>query len=271
MAAVGSLALDLSGIARRRRRQRAIIIVAISVTFLASAGYWLDNSGVLGTTITPVAGSTGGAVAITSSSTLSGQITRGGNLTVGVPVSRIIVAKSYLDNTTTGQNIRISLAWTNASTATLHGNDIVSMGLWYPVSTSSTGSCHTGTLFVADSTVALGATGGVCVEPDIAATGSSSVDTALGDPQRGTLILSKSQIGGFLVPGTGLSSSIALCTADASQTTWCQPPNVGDQSGDTNRTLYVLAQVVNNGGNVPPGQQPSPGDFTFFTSVKAIS
>lgn len=270
MSEVRALAIDYTGIAGRRRRQRTIVAVAIGVAFLASSGYWLDNSGILGTTILPVAGSSGGAVANVSSSSLDGTVTRSGTTTVGVPVSRIIVAKSYLDNSTTGQNIKVSVAWTNASTATLHGNDVVSIGLWYPVSTSTTGSCHNGTLFVADNQVTGGPTG-VCVLPDTAATGGYNVDTASTSAQQGTLILSKASIGGYLVPGTGQPSTIALCAADASQSTWCQPPGVGDQSLDTNRTLYVLAQVVNNGGNVPPGQQPSPGDFSFFTTVKAIT
>ena len=271
MSEVRALAIDFTRIERRRKRQRAIVATAIGVTFLTSSGYWLSNSGVLGTTIIPVAGaSSTGSVALVSSTTLNGVVTRGGNLTVGVPVSRIIVAKSYLDNTTTGQNIRISLAWTNAATAVLHGNDIVSLGLWYPVSTSATGSCHSGSLYVADSGVTGGATG-VCVLPDTAATGGTNVDIANGSSQQGSLILSKASISGYLVPGTGQPSTIALCVADTSQSTWCQPPGVGDQSTDTNRTLYVLAQVVNHGGNVPPGQQPSPGDFSFFTNVKAIT
>ncbi|HUY42365.1 MAG TPA: hypothetical protein VMU98_01230 [Acidimicrobiales bacterium] len=269
MTVTGSLGLDFNALARRRRRQRAITVVAIGVIFLTSAGYWLGNSGVLGTTITPLAGTTNGAVASVSSSTLSGSVTQSGHLTKGVPVSRITVATSYLDNATSGKNIKITLAWTNAMTATLHGNDLVSVGLWYPVSTSSNGSCHSGTLYVADSGVSGGPTG-VCVVQDTAATGSSNVDTASGDAQQGSLMLSKAQIGGYLLPGTGFSGTIALCTADVAQSTWCQPPGIGDQSGNTNRSLYVLAQVVNNGGNVPPGQQPSPGDFAFYTGVNAI-
>ncbi|HVB50740.1 MAG TPA: hypothetical protein VND89_03230 [Acidimicrobiales bacterium] len=286
MSDVRTLAIDFTGIARRRRRRRAIIAVAVGVTFLASSGYWLDNSGVLGTTITPLAGaSPTGSVATVSWSSLTGQVTSGGVLTVGVPVSRIVVAKSYLNNTTTGQNIRIDLAWTNASTSVLHGNDIVALGLWYPVSTTtSSGSCGaTGALFVADTdtqaTTTVGAGGGVCALPDTAATGGLNVDTSTvtSDLQRGMLILSKASIGGYLMPGKAPPSTIGVCLPDAGQSTWawCQPPGVGDQGTATipitNATLYVLAQVVNNGGQVPPGQQVVPGTFNFFTSVKAIS
>lgn len=273
MSEVRTLAIDFTKVSRRRRHQRAIIVAAIGVTLLASSGYWLGNSGILGTKIQPLpGGAASGNVATISSSTLIGSVTRNGVLTYGVPVSRIIVAKSYAD-ASTGQTIKINLAWTNASTATLNGNDIVALGLFYPVSTS-TGTCHLGTLFVSDSSTVptLGTGGGVCVAPDTAATGGYNVDTSAGSAQQGMAILSHTDISGYLKPGTTPPSTLAICAADTSTSaTWCQPPGVGDQSGSTNVAMYVLAQVVNNGGNVPPGSQPAPGAFTFLTSVKAIA
>ena len=242
--------------------------IMLGVAFVASTTAWLASSGSIGTNIVPVPGATStGQIALIGSGTLSGQILSGGHLTAGVPVSRAIVAASYVDNLATNRNVRFSVAWTNAVQATLHGNDVIAVGLAYPVA-ESTGTCSTG-YYVADSQVTSSGdvNTGVCVVVDSAATGRN-VDLSSSSGQQGMAILGKYAPGGSLVPGTAPPASVGLCTTTIGS--WCQPHNVGDQTGSTNVTYYLIAQVVNNGGNIPYGDQPTPGAFQFFVAAKAM-
>jgi hypothetical protein len=268
IAANRSLESVLHASSVRHRRHVAMISVTLAVGLIAAAASWLATSGVLSTNIQPIAGSaSNGQIADINSTTLTGQVVSGGHLTVGVPVSRVVAASSYVDNTTTHNNVLFSVSWANAVQATLHGNDLIAVGLGIPVSDSS-GTCSGSALYVADSQVTTNGTG-VCVLVDTAATGPNVV-TSSGSAQQGMLLLQKSLPGGSLTPGTTPPASVPLCTT--SVVTWCQPVGVGDQTvgGTTNVTFYLVAQVVNNGGHVPPGQQPSPGNFQFFVAAKAI-
>ena len=252
----------------RHRRHVVVISVTLAVGLIASAASWLATSGVLSTNIQPIAGSTSnGQIANINSTTLTGQVVSTGHLTVGVPVSRVVVASSYVDNTTTHHNVLFSVSWTNPVQYPLNGNDLIAVGLGIPVSDSS-GACTSPALYVADSQVTTNGTG-VCVLVDTAATGRNVV-TSSGSGQQGMSLLENSVTGGSLMPGTTPPASVPLCTNSA--VTWCQPVGVGNQtaSGTTNVTYYLVAQVVNNGGNVPPGQQPSPGHFQFFVAARAI-
>jgi hypothetical protein len=251
----------------RHRRRVTVLSVALGVGLIASAVSWLGASGVLSTNIQPIVGSSStGQIATITSATLNGQVTATGHTTVGVPVSRAVVVSSYVNNTTTHHNVLFSVSWTNAVQATLHGNDVIAVGLGYPVSESS-GTCTSPALYVADSQIV--AHSGVCVLVDPSTAGRNVV-TSSGSGQQGMMILQKSSPGGSLAPGTAPPASVPLCTT--SVVTWCQPHNVGDQtvSGTTNVTYYFVAQVVNNGGHVPPGSQPSPGSFQFFVAARAM-
>jgi hypothetical protein len=261
-----SFETTLRGHVGRRRKRTMVLSLALGVAFIASTTAWLSTSGLSSTNISPPAGSSAsGLIATINGASLNAQLVLSGHTIAGVPVTRAVVADSNVNNTTTHKNVRFSVAWTNAVSSTLNGSDIVAVGLAYPIALSS-GTCATG-YYVKDTDVTGGQTG-VCVVIDTSATGRN-VDTT-SDSQQGMMIITRSNPGGSLIPGYSGPANVTDCTTIS--TVWCQPPGIGDHTATNtlNRTYYLIAQVVNNGGHVPPGQQPSPGNFVFFVNAKAI-
>lgn len=264
--------------AGRRRRHRAILLVALGVAFVASTAAWLATAGVTSPSITPPAGlPSSGAVADVDSTGLSGQVTQSnGNaqLDQGVPITKVIVANGYENK------LRVSVGWTNAATAAsfLNGKDQISVGLYYPVAvTTSSGSCSSSNaLKVLDTqaeTSAGGTAGAVCVVLDPATSGSYSLNTATN-----TIMISQQTIAGYLTPSISATTSAGGPTStcptysSGSPTAWCDPQGtVADTSGaptHDQHVLYVLASVLNPANHVPPGQQASSGSLDFFTQVR---
>lgn len=261
----GSLASDVA----RRRRQRTFLLAALAVALAASTGAWLATSGTGGPTINPPAGATGGVVASVDSSGLSGSITESrGNAQVdeGLPVSKLLVAGGYENK------LRVHVTWTNGAEAGafLNGQDQISIGLYRPVSVTSTnGSCTSaGTLRVLDSTTTAGA---VCVKLDPASAGSFSFNSATD-----TIMLSQSALSGYLVPTASAGSPSGSCPTDSgSQSVWCDPAGttVENTSGtptNDQHVLYVLASVLNPNNHSPQGQQPANGSLDFFVQADRI-
>lgn len=251
--------------ASRRRRHRAVLVVALGVVLAGSAAAWLAQSGTGGPTITPPAGASSGAVATVDATGLSGSITQSrGNAQIdeGVPVTKLLVANTYENQ------LRVHVAWTNGASAGsfLNGQDQISVGLYRPVSvTSSGGSCtSSGTLKVLDSTTTAGA---VCVVLDPASNGSYSFNSATN-----TIMLSQSTLAGYLLPTNSASTSGSCPTDTGSQTVWCDPAGttVDNTSGtptNDQHALYVLASVLNPNNHSPQGQQPANGTLDFFVQA----
>jgi len=256
------------GTTNRRRRQRSILLVALAVTFIGSAGAWLAASGAFAPTISPPAGvpttgSSAGEVASVDSSALSGSVTQASGaaqLNDGVPVTRVIVADSY------ESKLRLTVAWTNATSAGsfLNGKDQISIGAYDPVSLPTSGSCTSGALKVTDSNV----TGGeICVKLDTGASGSYSFN-----PDTHTLLLTQQTIGGSIRPAATVTSQ---ATCSTSPTTWCDPPGsvvdntIGTPTGNQH-VIYVLASILNPANHAPHGLQSYTGSLSFFVQAKRV-
>ncbi|HKI93540.1 MAG TPA: hypothetical protein VJ986_14655 [Gaiellaceae bacterium] len=253
---------------RRRRQRRALLLVGLGAAFVTAAVFFLGNSGTSGSTITAAPGTSNGSVAaVYTGSNLSGGTTTG-HVTSGLPVAKVTVAKNYVKNAD-GHNVRITIAWTNATNSALNGKDVVGVGLYYPVTTqSSSGSCGSD-LQIEDTNL----TGDqyVCLQQDQSVTGKN-VDTGSGDTYHGLVPLVASLQTGTLIPGTAPPTA-ANCSTSTSD--WCiLNTDLGYSSSNataaTTRTMYLVAQVLNPAGHAPPGQQPSSGDLTFFVQAKAL-
>lgn len=244
----------------RRRRQRVLLLVALGIAAITAAVFYLDNSGSVGTTITPAAGTTNGAVASVVTSGLTGGTTSN----TGLPVAKVVIAKDYVANAT-GQNVRIHVAWTNAVSSPLNGHDVIGVGLYYPVTTiTSSGTCPNGTNTITDSGTI--GNGKVCLKLDQAVTGKN-VDTTSSDTYYGLIPLAASLETGYLLPGTSPGTPSTCATDGTNSSSWCL---LSGESTANTRTVYVLAQVLNPGGHAPPGQQPSPGQVTFFVRAAKV-
>lgn len=250
----------------RRRKQRAFLVTVLGVALVASTGAWLATSGVSGPSINPPAGASGGVVATVDSSGLSGSITESrGNAQIneGVPVTKLLVADGFENQ------LRVHVTWTNGATAGsfLNGNDQISVGLYYPVSVTTTnGSCRSAnTLKVLDSTSTAGA---VCVALDSPGSGSFNLNSSTS-----TLLLSQSALSGFMLPGSSAGSPSGSCPTDTgAQSAWCDPAGttVDNTTGtptNDQHALYVLASVLNPNNHSPQGQQPSDGSLDFFVQA----
>lgn len=250
----------------RRRRQRALLVTALGIALAASAGAWLAQSGTTGPSIAPPAGASGGVVATVDSSGLSGSITESrGNAQIdeGLPVTKLLAADGYENQ------LRVHVTWTNGASAGafLNGQDQISIGLYYPVSVTTTnGSCTSAnTLKVLDSTTAAGA---VCVALDSPGSGSFNLNSSTS-----TLFLSQSALSGYMLPSSSASTPSGSCPTDTgAQSAWCDPAGttVDNASGtptNNQHVLYVLASVLNPNNHSPQGQQPANGSLDFFVQA----
>lgn len=258
-----SAAADLEAVAglrrrsSRRRRQRALLLVAGAIAFAVSVAFYLGATGTSALTISAAPGNTNGNVANVITSGLSGGTTKG-NTTSGLPIAKVVIAKDYVDNAD-GRNVRITVAWTNASNGALNGKDVIGVGLYYPVSTTSSSSCGSYVVITDGST-------NVCLAQDTAVTGKH-VDTGSGDTYHGLIPMVASLQTGFFMPGTSPGSAPSNCATDGTGSSWCL---LSGESTASTRTMYVVANVLNPAGHAPPGQQPSPGDLSFFVRAKAV-
>jgi hypothetical protein len=251
---IGSVGTRLRQRTSRRRRQRALLLVAFAIACVTSVAFFLGSSGTGGPTIS-AGGTTGGAVASVVTDGLSGGTTQG-QVTSGLPVAKVIVAKDYVDNA--GKNVRISLAWTNASNSALNGKDVIGVGLYYPVATATT-SCDSTTVTITDNLTT------VCLKQDQLVTGRNVGSSA---PYVGLIPLAASLQTGFFIPGTSPGTTPSNCLANGiGSGSWCL---LSGESTANTRTMYLIAQVLDPAGHAPPGQQPNPGALQFFVRAKAI-
>lgn len=235
-----------------RRARKALAVTAISVSFLGSAVYWLATAGdgTLAIAAAPGLNAAGEIADITPVASALTQSTGNAQLQAGKVIAKADVAKDFTDR------MKISIAWTNPkrSSGVLNQNGQISFGIYYPVSTASSG-CSGNVNGQAKLAIVDGTT--FCGGLDSSAKGSPTVST-------GRLLLSNSSIAGWI--GTTVdATSPAPCGADSgSAATWCQPGGLHANK----RRIYVVAAIQNPASKVPPGQQQNVSDLSFFVKIR---
>lgn len=240
--------------ARNTQRRRALAVIAIVGSFFASFTFFLADTGVSTTSISPPAGvaPNGKVAAVTGMAASFTRPQGNAQIQAGRAIDRVTVAKG-LANT-----LKVDLAWVNSmQSAQVLGNPNaqVHIGLYYPI---HTGACTSGN---ANSTTDTRATivddfgaGNVtiCNALDTAATGSVT--------NSGKLVLSPVNVTGFLRMAATDPSGAAACTA--SETAWCRPANV---NANTN-VFYIGVTIVTPGGK-PAGQQNNVATLDFYSAI----
>ena len=239
--------------ARSRRRRRALLVLALAGSLVATGGAWLADTGTTTLNIQPAPGlaSDGKVASITP---LSSSFTRpNGNAQIqaGVAIDKIEIAQGF------ATSVKLDLAWLNPGDAAQvlnNPNAQIHVGLYYPI---YTGTCASGESASVDSqraTITDGAT--LCTRLDASATGAI-VDN-------GKMILHFTQLSGFIRPGTA-DPTPTECTSSTENTTWCAPAGLGASKN----VLYVAATIATPGGK-PAGQQNNVSSLEFFTRVDRV-
>lgn len=238
------------------RARKALAITAISVSFLGSAVYWLATGGDGALTIAAAPGlnSSGEIADITTMASAITQSTGNAQLQAGLVVAKADVAKDFTDR------MKISIAWTNPkrSSGVLNQNGQINFGMYYPVSTTSSGCTGSvngqAKLAIVDGTTFCGAL-------DSGAKGSPTVST-------GKLLLSNSSVAGWIGTTVDATGSLTECGADIdSAATWCQPTGLNANK----RRIYIVAAIQNPASKVAPGQQQNVADLAFFVKIRPSS
>ncbi len=268
------LQFETPGLSPRRKRHRAVALVAVMVAFISSAAFWLATSGSGGPTITGTQGvGPSGEVAEVISMSSSVQRSIGNaNLQTGKAIAKLLIAKNFTDK------IRVIVGWINANDAgrVLNNPNVqVSVGLYHPI---HTGSCTTGT-----------PTGQVAelvsiTEPTTSQVFCGALDGAVeGTPQvspEGKLLLHRTAIAGYFLSAATAEASPATCastTVDSDGSTdsvseqsdrWCQP-TTGQVTGvgAEERLMYVVASIITPGGS-PQGQANTTDGLEFYVRIR---
>lgn len=251
---------------RARRRRGALALAGLSLSLLATSGYWLAATGVVSTSIVPAPGSPASG-SYADLSAMNTTVTSGNGeaqLQSGVALEQIVLSSAVVGHT------NVNVAWTNATYVeqVLHSPWAqISLGLYYAV---HSGACNHPHDHSEDSPlVTITDPNGqqYCAALDQSATGPSVSET-------GKLLLARDQVAGSMQMNMP-TSSISACSpssANPDALVWCQP------ASDTNmnqRVLWVVATVTipgdNHQGNDngPPGQQSVVSALNFFFSVAA--
>jgi hypothetical protein len=259
MALVNATELELRTFARRksaRSRRRGFLVASIGVAFLGTTSFWLANSGVIAPGISPpLGGPASGAVAEMTAMTANVTRTNGGaTLQTGVTLAKVAFASSMTTS------LRIDVAWTNAIQGTRvlnNPNAQISVGIYHTI---HTGNCVAASNSTDAPLVNLTDTDSntYCAALDQSATGKWVSST-------GKLLLSRIQIGGYLIPSLDGSGALSACASSATDTnTWCQPASVTDPN---QRAAFVIASIVTPGG-IPQGQQANLSSLTFYLGAQ---
>lgn len=256
-----------AGRRRARRRRGAVALASLSLSLLATSGYWLAATGVETTSIIPAPGSpvSGNYADLTA---MSPTVTSGNGeaqLQSGVALEQIVLSSAVTGHT------NVNIAWTNATYVEqiLHSPWAqISLGLYYSV---HSGVCNYPHDQSEDSPlVNLTDPNGqpYCAALDQSATGPSVSES-------GKLLLARNQVVGSMQMNmpTGSISACSSSTSNPDTLTWCQPSS--DTSNMNQRVLWVIATVTvpgdNNSGNDNglPGQQSVVSALNFYFSVSA--
>lgn len=237
-----------------RARRRAIAVASVGLTFFGTSGFWLANSGVVSPSITPPLGSpaSGAVASVTPMSATVSRTNGAATLQVGIALAKVTLGSSMTTS------LRVDVAWTNAIQAVQvlnTPNAQISIGLYHTI---HTGNCVASSNSTDAPLVNLtdgGAT--YCAALDQTATGKSVSTT-------GKLLLSRIQVGGYLVPHLDGSGALIAClTSTTDANVWCQPASITDPN---QRAFFVIASVVVPGGT-PEGQQANLNTLSFYIGV----
>jgi len=242
--------------------RRWLAVAAVAVAAITAGTYYLGTSGSAGLSIsTPPGLPASGAVADVT--TMSSTVTRtngGAQLSTGVTVAKINVAKNYTNK------IRVEIAWTNANQAISvlnNPNAQISIGVYHTIHTGNCNGSTGGTVTAPLVNLTDTDNATYCVSLDQSSTGSPSVSSA------GKLLLAKDIVAGNVNPALDGSGTLSACAANVSNDNdvWCQPASVTDAN---QRALFVIASVTTP-GTIPPGQQASVSTLGFYVRVRRLS
>lgn len=245
---------------RRSRRRRALAVMGLGLSLAGTSGFWLASTGLVTTSVSPPAGGpTSGGVADVTPIAASVTRTNGGaTLQTGVALAEITLSSAVVPH------LMVSVAWTDVSQAAQvlnNPNAQISVGIYYTI---HTGDCNTsGSGSKTDAPLVN------LTDPSDGATYCAALDTGATGPvvsSTGKLLLSGSQVAGYLFTANLSSSTISACASSSVDTlSWCQPASVTDSN---QRALFVIASIVTPGG-IPQGQQPSLSSLTFYIGASA--
>lgn len=245
------------------RRLRVFALTAVGAAFLASAASWLGNTGVTTPNISPPSGSTASGNMVEVTPVTPQTVTRAvGQATVqaGIELAQLQIIPADTNF------VKISVAWTDALAAgrtLLNPHTGIAVGLYEPI---SSGACTTPSpislqpqyVTITDATGA-----SYCGELDQSSTGSSTV-AGPGTASSGTLWLTTTMQGGYLMPNLTVPSGITTLPVCSTTPQWCVPTSL-TVSPVSPAVLYVVASLTTPGG-VPPGSQPQLAGLSFFIS-----
>lgn len=247
----------------RVRQLRVFALAAVAAAFAVSAASWLGNTGVTTPNISPPPGSPASGNAVEVTPVTPQTVTRAvGQATVQAGIE---LAQLQIIPTDTSV-VKISISWTDALAASrtlLNPHAGIAVGLYEPI---SSGACATPSpislqpqyVTITDATGA-----SYCGKLDQSSTGSSTV-AGVGTPSAGTLWLTTTMQGGYLMPNLTVPSGITTLPVCSSTPQWCVPTSL-TVSPVSPAVLYVVASLTTPGG-VPPGSQPQLAGLSFFIS-----
>ena len=245
------------------RWRRGLALLASALLLASTTGSWLANTATGSFAISlpagmPASGNVADVTPMTAS--LVGR-NGGAQLDLGVNVARIAVTPSYANR------VRITIAWVNVSQAHEilgNANAYVLLGVYRPVSMSSSGSSgpcisHANDPILSSSSIyddQLGATMPICVVLDQNATGT------LAQLETGKLLLSRTQVSGFLEPSVLAPASALNVACTSVESGWCQAFSSPGQA-----VYYIVATLVApGGGKIPSGV----GNLKFYVRANAL-
>jgi hypothetical protein len=241
-----------------RARFRVLAVTALSASLLGSVSFWLATSGVTSASVAPPLGSPASG-SIADVTTMNAVVTRtngGAQLQTGVALAEITMSSSVTTS------VRVDIDWTNTGQAAQvlnNPNAQISVGLYHTIHTGNCNSTVHSTDAPLVNVVDPANSAVYCAALDQGATGRFASST-------GKLLLSLSQVGGFLRPSVSGSGTLSACASSVTDTdAWCQQASLTNAN---QRALFVIASIVTPGG-IPQGQQPTLTTLSFYIGVRA--
>lgn len=237
-------------------------MLSLAAAAIATTSFFLADTGTTTLSIqTPTGLAAGGK--LTAVTAMSSSFTRpqgNAQLQAGVALERLVVTGGYENR------VKLDMSWLDpqdAGQVLNNPNSQFHVGVYHPI---HTGVCTSGqdnqvgdtAATITDATMNDGSGGHVfCGRLDSTATGTIV--------NSGKLILSRTQLGGFLMLTATAPGSPPTCTSTGS--TWCNPAS-GLAAGQL--VAWIGVTIVTPGGK-PVGQQNTVSQLDFYVASSALS
>jgi hypothetical protein len=246
----------------RTRRRRVLAVLFLAAAAVATTSFFLADTGTTTLGIQPQTGLAAGGK-LTAVSSMSSPFTRpqgNAQLQAGVALEQLVVTGGYENR------VKLDVSWLDpqdAGQVMNNPNSQFYVGVYHPI---HTGVCTSGqnnsvddtAATITDTTMNDGSGGHVfCGQLDSTATGTIV--------NAGKMILSRTQLGGFLMLTASAPSSPPTCTGTGS--TWCNPAS-GLSAGQL--VAWLGFTIVTPGGK-PVGQQNNVSQLDFYVASSVLS